>query len=351
MSSKNSARWRQLSWVTYGNAYLSHYAPFSSWQNHRGLWEITAEFRLFDGTLVARDGFEWLWWLRQNGIVRLSMELWDGLEDAGRYCNSDAQVIVCHYSNHDEIWGRFDEASEAVSLAHQSGSSEIFFGRHFHFPDRFVLVACRGKQPDVPGLEWKKIHKTVKSRLSRFEDFPALVRMPPLESGKWFCAFGSKDDNGRLPTMPPTSALWIAHNLLFGLVSIRSHFDNVTYFKNESSPYHYSHISPEDQERLDELSRTVDELIAMAQCQAATETGWRLTKRTPEIAVTPASSSGRSAFVSANCEASADSWRMGEVVVALSMLALILAAVWHFPKAVALIALSLFAFHFFRQRL
>lgn len=56
MSADEKPRWRQLSWVTYGNAYLNGYAPFSSWHGIESFEDTAAEFRLIDGTLIAGDG-------------------------------------------------------------------------------------------------------------------------------------------------------------------------------------------------------------------------------------------------------------------------------------------------------
>lgn len=343
MSSEDQARWRQLSWVTYGNAYLNGYAPFSSWHNHNGFEGITAEFRLFDGTLVAEDGFEWLWWLRQNGAQRLSMEHWDGLEDVGRFSNPDPQVIVCHYPNRDDIWARFDETSQAMLQARRSGNHEIYFGRNFHIADRFTLVASRKNLTDRPKVDWKRIDKDIRTRLLRFKDMDSLANMPRLNHGQWFYATGRTGDH--LPTVPPTNSLWIAHKVLSGLASLRWQLDAAMHPKNESSAYYWP--APEVQARLDELSNTIDQLTEMVQCHAGTESAWRLTEHS--IPLTESSRPNGSGYESTSLASSENTLSYGAGLTAFFMVSLVLVAAWNFPKVAAFLAISLITLRVFRR--
>jgi hypothetical protein len=181
------ARWRQLSWAAYGNAFLRGHAPFKAWKNHGGFNGITAEFRLPDGSLVARDGFEWLWWLKQGGVQRLSLAMRDDLAELDRYCCPDRQVIVCHYADCDQIWGRFEEKSRAESQADLAG---VYFACYFDSPDRFVLAQSQAPTANPPATDWQEVKREVKTRLSRFAALASLARLP-LPDGKWLHASGA----------------------------------------------------------------------------------------------------------------------------------------------------------------
>lgn len=329
--------------MTYGNAYLHSYAPFSSWHYHQGFEGITAEFRLFDGTLVAEDGFEWLWWLRQSGVKRLSIEQWDSLGNAGRFSDPDPQVIVCHYPHHDDIWVRFDETSLAILQAQSSGSYEIAFGRNFHIADRFVLIASRKTQVDRPIVDWQVVYKMAKTHLSQFRDMGSLAKMPRLKNAQWFCA--NHETTSTLPTVPPTKSLQIAHRLLFGLISLRRQLDYATHPKNESSPYYWPNT--ELQTRLEELSNTIDQLIEIIQCYAGTESAWRLTERS--IPLDESHLSNAPSYKKASLASSENTLSFSTGLMTICMVSLALIAAWNFPRVAAFLAISLILLRVFRQ--
>lgn len=328
--------------MTYGNAYLNGYAPFSAWHELDSFEDTAAEFRLIDGTLIAEDGFEWLWWLRKGGVQRLSIECWTELGEAGRFSKPDSLVIVCHYPDRDEIWVRVRELSAADVLARELGSYEICFGRSFRIADRFVHVASRRKSLESPRTDWKRIDDEVRRSFSQFKDMQSLLEGPDLSRAEWFCAMWKASK--QLPTLPPTGSLWIVHKILFRIWSIRVQLDAATHPRNESSIYYWP--SPEVQQQLDALSRTIDQQLERVQCLAGSETGWRLTDHHVAPPESRTVNEPRGAVV---LKASENTMSFGTGVLAMTTLMLLLVAVWHFPKTASLLALMLILHRAFKR--
>lgn len=344
MSADEKPRWRQLSWVTYGNAYLNGYAPFASWHGLESFEDTAAEFRLIDGTLIAEDGFEWLWWLRQSGVQRLSIECWTELREAGRFSKPDSLVIVSHHLDRDDIWVRVYESSAADVLARELGSYEICFGRSFRIADRYVHVASRRKSFESPRTDWKRIDDEVRRSFSQFKEMQSLMNGPDLSRAEWF---GATWDSGKqLPILPPTRSLWIVHKILFRICSIRGRLDSATHPKNESSIYYWP--SPEVQNQLDDLSRTIEQQLERVLCLAGSETGWRLSEH-PVPSPGDVSGGGSGAAVNLGASGNTMSVGVGALLALTVTLTLLMIAAWHFPKTASLLGLILILHRSFKR--
>ncbi|MDR2839479.1 MAG: hypothetical protein LBV49_13070, partial [Azonexus sp.] len=266
----------------------------------------------------------------------------------GRYADPERQVIVCHYPDRDEIWASMTETSMAQAQASPSGNDELAFERDFHYPERFVRIATRPPAPRAARADWRKIRRQIENRLLEFGGMAALfersgsgeapdwlITLPPLEDGCWL----SRGNADSLPTLPPTPALRIVHELLHGLMTLRSRFNNAIHIKNEGNLYLWA--TPEESARLSELADTINQGIERLQCQAGSETRWRWPfDEGAAPGLTPLADHPGSPEKPVG---------IGSLLLALLLLCLTLTAVWHFPKTALFSILPLAAYRLIRR--
>jgi hypothetical protein len=271
------ARWRQLVWVSYGNAFLQGNLQMEDWYRHSVTWEAVCHFR--DGAdrrLVARDGFEWLCALRQRGVLRLSLDIDETDPALAGIDEWDGQAITCHFADHRERWRMGEEIGETAQQAgalswEQRQQAFPLWNRGGWLPliDAYWRVAVLPDTVAEVPIDWSRELAAIQRELQG-------TTPVAYEPGPYYKH--SRVDNpawSRFPILPNDPALLIPHRLLAELVRRKEVWDNDTHPKNEGSVYALAQDNPATRRAIENYGELLLALIGRVQRLAGSETRWK----------------------------------------------------------------------------
>ena len=357
METDTAQDWRRLTWLSYGNAYLSGHGPFNRWSWNAHLQGAVIQFRAMDtGELLATDGFEWLWRLKHQGVQRLSLQpLPNPLPDHQRIAHWSSQLVLAHSDGGVQAWAWGREANAMNLPNRRDGEDDAYVGASgpdidtvWLLPDRFAHFANL-----APATDWASLDRQCKAEFGGCNPGLESPWAAPETTAGWFFARGlwRRDDrDAPLPTVPATQGLQHCHRLLHALTALSSGFSNATHPRNEGNLY----LTTDEAgaARIDAFAVWLAQWLTRVQCLAASDTRWAVPRLPNDLdetarADTPTTASAtaisttapgdaQQAAAPANTPLTWQQWLIGA-----ALLFGIGAFAWQFPKIVIGVAVAL----------
>jgi hypothetical protein len=266
--------------MSYGNAYLQGRAPLTSWSRHPLMLSEADTFQFLQSReLVACNALEWLWWLKSEGVRRISAGPIETLP-AVSGIEWDTQAVLCHFEDRIEVWAMGHVRSLAMRKSEEVHSLEIWFGQSLFLADTYLHVSTVSTSisDSLVLVDWIALDKKMRSELRDFDSF-GLNSPHSRGEGEWYFSrdqLQDEDGDSKLPDVPADRRMLDAHSMLITLWRLYGALRNATHPKDEGNLY--MTLDRSGLERLDRFEKWIEIWAERVQGLSAGYTDWR-----PEI--------------------------------------------------------------------
>jgi hypothetical protein len=231
---------------------------------------------LLSRELVACNAFEWLWWLKSEGVRRLSAGSLEKLPPV-KSVEWDRMAVLCHFKDRVDVWAMGHVRSLAMRKYDEQKNLESWFGQSLLLADTYLhvsTVSVPNSEKALP-VNWQKLHHDMQAELNEFDSF-GFNRSRHAADSKWYFAQRQSPDDQQikpLPTLPADKNMAQAHAMLIQLDGLESAFFHATHPKDEGNLYFT--LGRAGLDRLDAFSETITSWTERVQSLCASYTGWQ----------------------------------------------------------------------------